>query len=52
LAKITPACQDSSPERANRRFNFQKRSHLFIRVHNETFSVAAMNRDEAEERQC
>jgi hypothetical protein len=26
----------------NRRFNFHKRSQLFIRVHNETLSVAAM----------
>jgi hypothetical protein len=26
----------------NRRFEFQKRSQLFIRVHNETLSVAAM----------
>ena len=28
--------------RANRRFNFHKRCQLFIRVHNETLSVAAM----------
>jgi hypothetical protein len=27
---------------ANRRFEFDKRSQLFIRVHNETLSVAAM----------
>ena len=27
---------------ANRRFEFQKRSQLFIRVHNETLSVVAM----------
>jgi hypothetical protein len=26
----------------NRRFEFQKRSQLFIRVHNETLSVVAM----------
>jgi hypothetical protein len=26
----------------NRRFEFEKRSQLFIRVHNETLSVAAM----------
>jgi len=40
LAKIALACQDSSPARANRRFEFQKRSQLFIRTHNETLSVA------------
>jgi len=28
--------------RANRRFEFHKRSQLFIRVHNETLAVAAM----------
>jgi hypothetical protein len=28
--------------RANRRFEVQKRSQLFIRTHNETFSVVAM----------
>jgi hypothetical protein len=28
--------------RANRRFPFQKRSQLFIRVHNVAFTVAAM----------
>jgi hypothetical protein len=27
---------------ANRRFKFHKRSQLFIRTHNETFSVVAM----------
>jgi hypothetical protein len=27
---------------ANRRFQFQKRSQLFIRAHNETLSVVAM----------
>jgi hypothetical protein len=27
---------------ANRRFEFRKRSQQFIRVHNETLSVAAM----------
>jgi len=27
---------------SNRRFEFQKRSQLFIRVHNEPFSVAAV----------
>jgi hypothetical protein len=27
---------------ANRRFQFQKRGQLFIRVHNETLSIAAM----------
>ena len=27
---------------ANRRFEFQKRSQLFIRVHNEALTVAAM----------
>ena len=27
---------------SNRRFDFQKRGQLFIRVHNETLSVAAM----------
>jgi len=27
---------------ANRRFQFQKGRQLFIRTHNETFSVAAM----------
>jgi hypothetical protein len=40
LAKIALACQDSSPAKANRRFEFQKRSQLFIRTHNETLSVA------------
>jgi hypothetical protein len=28
--------------RLNRQFQFHKRSQLFIRVHNETFSVVAM----------
>ncbi len=28
--------------RTNRRFQFQKRGQLFIRMHNETLSVAAM----------
>jgi hypothetical protein len=27
---------------ANRRFQFQKRSQLFIRVHNETLSIIAL----------
>ncbi len=29
-------------KRGNRRFKFQKRGQLFIRVHNEAFSVIAM----------
>jgi hypothetical protein len=40
LAKIALACQDSSPARANRRFEFRKRSQHFIRTHNKTLSVA------------
>jgi predicted N-formylglutamate amidohydrolase len=34
--------QRSSPQRANRRFQFDKRRQLVLRVHNETLSVAAM----------
>jgi hypothetical protein len=30
------------PELSNRRFQFDKRSQLFIRTHNETLSVVAM----------
>jgi len=30
------------PARANRKFEFNKRSQLFIRVHNETLSVVTM----------
>jgi hypothetical protein len=30
------------PHKANRRFEFYKRSQLFIRAHNETLSVVAM----------
>jgi hypothetical protein len=33
--------QLNSPQ-ANRRFEFDKRSHFFIRSHNETLSVIAM----------
>ena len=33
------SCQ-ASPDTVNRRFEFRKRSQLFIRTHNETLSVA------------
>jgi hypothetical protein len=42
LRKIWPACQDKFSASANRRFEFDKRSQLFIRAHNETLSVVAM----------
>jgi hypothetical protein len=44
LQKSTPACQDKFAAGANRRFKFQKRSQLFIRMHDETLSVVAMVR--------
>jgi len=40
--KISTASQDNSAT-SNRRFEFDKRSKLFIRMHNETLSVAAMH---------
>jgi hypothetical protein len=42
--KISSACQDKFAAGANRRFKFQKRSQLFIRMHDETLSVVAMVR--------
>jgi hypothetical protein len=42
FGKISLTRQANSPPRANRRFEFQKRRQLFIRMHNETLSVAAM----------
>jgi hypothetical protein len=42
LRKSSPPCQDNSPPSANRRFQLHKCSQLFIRMHNETLSVAAM----------
>jgi hypothetical protein len=39
FGKISLARQANSPPSANRRFDFQKRSQLFIRMHNETLSV-------------
>jgi hypothetical protein len=45
LGKISPVCQHNSPQAqiaANRRFEFHKRSQLFICVHDETPSVGAM----------
>jgi hypothetical protein len=42
LEKISPACQAKSRQPADRRFQFQKRSQLFIRTHHETLSVVAM----------
>jgi hypothetical protein len=40
--KSSPACRGYSPQSAGRRFKLQKRSPLFIHLHNETLSVAAM----------
>jgi hypothetical protein len=40
--KISPACRGYSPQSANRRFKFQKRSQLFIGPHNVALSVIAM----------
>jgi hypothetical protein len=42
LAKITRCCQAQSLQSAKRRSESQKRSQLFIGVHNETLSVAAV----------
>jgi hypothetical protein len=42
FAKIRPTCQSNSRVRAHRRFEFKKSAQLFIGVHNETLSVAAM----------
>jgi hypothetical protein len=42
LAKISPARQAQIAASANRHSEFHKRSQLFIRVDNETLSVAAM----------
>jgi hypothetical protein len=39
LRKISSDRQGNSPQPPNRRFEFQKRSQLFVGVHNETFSV-------------
>jgi hypothetical protein len=33
---------EANKRTADRRFEFQKRSHLFIRVHNEALTVVAM----------
>jgi hypothetical protein len=40
--KMSPARQAPSASSANRQFEFQKSSRDFLRVHNETLSVAAM----------
>jgi hypothetical protein len=37
-----PQIVNAKNRNPNRRFQFHKRSQLFIRVHNETLSVAAM----------
>ena len=42
LAKNTLACQVNSPQSTGRRFQFQKRSQLFIATHNEAPSAVAM----------
>jgi hypothetical protein len=42
FGKIAFACQAQSLQGRNRRFEFQKRSQLFIHAHNETFSVIAV----------
>jgi hypothetical protein len=42
LEKITPACQARNPQPGIRRFEFEKSSQFFIRVHNETLSVVAV----------
>src|SRR5262249_37421075 len=42
LAKIMPASQTNSPQAEVCRFEFQKRSQLFIGTHNETLSVVAV----------
>jgi hypothetical protein len=42
FGKISLTRQANSPPRANRRFDVNKRGHLFIRVHNETLSVIAV----------
>jgi hypothetical protein len=39
LQKITPACQDNSPQAWIAGFEFQKRGQLFIGTHDESFSV-------------
>ncbi|OLA95987.1 MAG: hypothetical protein AUH19_08755 [Verrucomicrobia bacterium 13_2_20CM_55_10] len=41
FGKTSPPCQAKKPP-PNRRFEFPKRGQLFIGVHNETLSVAAM----------
>ena len=41
FGKNSPTCQHNATS-ANRRFEFNKRSQLFIRTHNETLSVTAM----------
>jgi hypothetical protein len=38
--KFWPACQAKNAASADRRFEFHKRSLLFIRTHNKTLSVA------------
>jgi hypothetical protein len=40
LAKISSDCQEKFASGADGRFEFQKRSQLFIGTHNETLSVA------------
>jgi hypothetical protein len=42
LAKISPTRQENPTASADYGFKFQKRSQLFLRVHNETLSVIAM----------
>jgi hypothetical protein len=42
FGKNPTARQAKSPPPPSRRFEFHKRSQLFIRTHNETLSVAAM----------
>jgi len=42
LNHLTAKPEMTLPNRANRRFKFQKRSQLFIGTHNEPLSVTAM----------
>jgi hypothetical protein len=42
FGKISPARQEKTAVVPNRRFKVQKRSQLFIRVHNETLPVVAV----------
>jgi hypothetical protein len=41
LAKILPTCQTNSAT-SNRRFQFHKRSQLFIGVYNEPLAIVAV----------